>query len=318
MKRLILVIFGCTALLSAAVSAQEVVITDFPPGIGGHVGEDFFEPYFPQLQDIADTLAKYPLAMAVITGSADGLFYPENHDALNPGLALGRAHVLRNLLVDRFKVDSSRILVQSTDVKSESDNLRYASIRISRDLVDLEARLDSLENREPVETRVTEVKEVRTEFIENFGLQFSGGYSSSPFGGIPFIAGAISWRRMILLEAMLGQTLWTASFGLDSLNLDTWHRMTGAKVIVYPFDDIPVAAVGGWVRIEEISTNYYEYIQMTEGPVLGIRITPIKYLSASALWNPSKLRDVRRLDALSKNNQFLLSIMAHLPIGGAR
>ena len=112
MNRIPILAFGCMLILATVAQSQEVVVTGFPLGQGSNVEADFFEPYRSQLQNIADTLSKYPLAQAIVTGGADGQKYRRNDDAQNPSLALGRAHALRNLLVEKFDVDAGSLLVK--------------------------------------------------------------------------------------------------------------------------------------------------------------------------------------------------------------
>ncbi|MDZ4723754.1 MAG: hypothetical protein SGI97_07610 [candidate division Zixibacteria bacterium] len=318
MKRLIIRVIGTLAILAGIASAQEVVIKDFPLGVGGSIDSDHFQAYFPGMKAVADTLKKYPLARAVITGGADGGQYQSDHDAKNPGLALGRAHILRALLISEFKVDSIQIIVQSDDSKRRGSEYRYASIRISRELSDIEARLQAVEQRAPVEKHFTEVQTSSGTPIENFGLQFGAGLTTSPFGGIPLVNAALTWERVIFVEAFAGHTFWNSTFNFDGSDLNTKRRLIGGQVIVFPISHIPVGIVGGWIRIEEISQSYYKYVNLSEGPLLGLRVTPIKYLSATGVFDPAKRRIVG--EELSKMNrdQFLLSITAHIGFGGAK
>jgi hypothetical protein len=99
MKQYLILTLISLAFLTGPVLSQEVVITDFPLGVGGSVDPDVFKPYYAQLKAISDTLRMYPLARAIVAGGADGEEYRENNDAKNPGLALGRAYILRNLLI---------------------------------------------------------------------------------------------------------------------------------------------------------------------------------------------------------------------------
>ncbi len=86
----------------------------------------------------------------------------------------------------------------------------------------------------------------------------------------------------------------------------------------FPYEDIPVGAVGGWVRVEEISQDYYEYVKLSEGLVLGLRGMPLEWLSITAAWNPSKQRVVDDLKSDSKNGQFMIFAQAHILFGGQR
>ncbi|MEE9554961.1 MAG: hypothetical protein V3W18_11745 [candidate division Zixibacteria bacterium] len=193
MNKLIKIVVAFIACLFIVAPAEEIVITGFPLGIGSDVDSSFFEAYFPQFQALSDTLRSYPLARVIVTGGADGVRYHQNHDSQNPGLAMGRAHALRNLLVEKFNIDSSLIVVQSSNVKHKGDPYRYVSVRITRELADLDKRLNTLATRPPVEKRITEVKEIYRTIPENMGLQLGVGFSSSPFGGIPILSGAITW-----------------------------------------------------------------------------------------------------------------------------
>ena len=153
---------------------------------------------------------------------------------------------------------------------------------------------------------------------ENMGLQLGAGYSSSPFGGMPIISGAITWKRFIFVEGIFGHTIWNDSFKFNDYDLDTRLRMAGGLASVYPLSDVPVGLVGGWIRIEEISQRYYEYVKKSEGPVIGIRITPIEYLSITALQNTAKHNIAGNIKSRLKDNQFLFFATIHILFGGGK
>jgi len=315
MKYLLLLI-GCLAMLYGSGMSQEVVISDLPPGAAGSIDKELLEPHFAELGAIADTLKKYPLARAVITGSADGLEYRKNNDAVNPGLALGRAHLLRSLMIKEFEVDSTQLIVQSTDVKECGGSYRFVGIRVVRDLTDLESRLNALENRPPVEKHFTEVHEVTHDLRGIMRLQLGIGFSTSPFGGIPIISGAVSYKRIVFVECVGGHTFWNNTYRFNNTDLDTKRRMIGGQIIVFPSEKVPVGIVGGWMRIEEIAQDYYEYVKLSDGPVLGVRVTPFDFLSITGVYNPSKHREANDIKSAAKNDQFLISAMAHIGFGG--
>ena len=186
-----IIVIVCLLIISCSFAvSQEVVITDFPLGVGGSVDSGFFESYYSQLEILADTLEKYPLAIAVVTGGADGVRFKENHDSQNPGLAVGRAHILRNILVDKFNVNPDRIVIQSSDVAEKGGPQRYAGVRIVRDMESLNARVDTLSQS---------ILDEKWQAIR-VGLRFGLGFSSSPFGGIPVLTGAVTWRRIVFAE----------------------------------------------------------------------------------------------------------------------
>lgn len=322
MKQLMVLAVGCLVLTAGPALSQEVVITDFPLGIGGSVDPAIFQPYHDQLKAIADTLARYPLARAIVMGGADGEMYRQSNNAKNPGLALGRAHILRLLLINEFKIDSAQIIIQSQDVPTKGSRYRYAGVRVERDVSDLEARLDerldSLENRPPDVQHFTEVREITQNLAEHMGLQLSIGASSSPYGGVPIVGGAVTWKRIIYVEGILGHTFWNGSFQYHGFNLDTKSRLAGGALVVYPCRRLPLGIVGGWLRIEEISQEYHEYVKMSEGPMLGLRATPFPFLSVTGTYNPSRHREAGDFKSRAKNDQFLLSITAHKTFGGEK
>jgi hypothetical protein len=323
--RLMVLVIGLLVLSAAIASPQEVVITGFPVGVAGGVSPTFFEPYYPQLQALVDTLKKYPLTQAVVTGGADGERYRQSHDAKNPALALGRAHALRNVLIYQFKIDSTRIAIRSEDVKAKGDLFRYVSVRVAREISDLDdrvsglkSRVDTLENRPPVEKHYTEIREVPSPYIENLGLQFGAGLSSSPFGGMPIVAAAITWKRVVYVEGIVGHTFWNGTYRFQELGLETKRRMLGGHVIVYPAENLPVGIVGGWLRVEEIAQDYYEYTKLSEGLVLGLRALPFEFLSVTGAYNPSKRRVAVDQISTAANDQFMIYAMAHISLGGGK
>ncbi len=323
MSKHLLMIAACLLLATGAAWSQEVVITGFPVGVGGSIDDGFFEPFYPDLQAMVDTLQKYPRSLLIVTGSADGNQYRANNDALNPSLALGRAHIVRNLLVSKLGADSSRVLIQSTNVTVTGPEYRYARVRLvqDREMADLENRLAAVENRPPVEKHFTEVREVpatvTASFADYLGVQFAGGATTSPFGGMPLVSGALSWKRMVYVEAVLGHTFWDNEFTYQGNELDTKRRMAGAQVIYFPLEEIPVGLVGGWMRIEEISERYYKYVRLSEGPVAGLRGT-YKMFALTGLYNPSRQREAGVEDSEAHHDQFLVNLTAFFELGGMR
>jgi hypothetical protein len=210
------------------------------------------------------------------------------------------------------------LIVQSKDVKTRGGGFRCAIVRIVRDLSDLDSRLEAVEKRPPVEKHFTEIKEVVASPAENLGLQFSLGFSSSPFGGIPIASGAVAWKRIVYVEGVVGHTFWNNSFMFEGIDLDTKRRLVGGQVIVYPDENLPVGIVGGWMRIEEISVKYYEYVKLSEGPMLGLRVNPLNFLSLTGVYNPSRQRVAGNTFSKAKNGQFLLSVTAFMEIGGEK
>ncbi len=308
---------------TVSLQTQEIVISDFPIGVGSSVSSEFFEPYHARLQKLVDTLNKYPLAQAIVTGSADGYQYRSSNDAKNTGLALGRAHALRNLLVNVFEVSPTRIVVQSKDVTKEGGSYRYASVRIAWELTTLQAQIDTLNQRPPIERVVSPQFEI-PEFdipeapTPEMGLQLGAGISSSPFGGLPIITGGMTWKRTVFVEGILGHTFWNNSFTFEGAKLTTKRRMAGVQVTAYPFDDKTVGFVGGWVRFEELSQTFYEYVKLSEGPMIGMQTAPNGFLLITAVYNPSKHRIAGDVESESKNGQFLLSLTAHVNFEGGR
>lgn len=317
MKRSLFLI-SCLALLAGTALSQEVIISEFPVGIGNSASRDLIKPYYSQLKALADTLHKYPLARAVVIGGADGVRYIENNDAKNPGLALGRAHFLRSILITDFKVDSSQIIIQSQDVKMIGAQYRYVGVRVDREVSGPIAPLKAVENQPPAEKHVAEPRELPGTLTEHLGLRFGIGLSSSPFGGIPIISGAITWKRIVYVEVIAGHTFWNSKYQFESSRLDTRRRLVGAGVLVYPFDHLPLGIMGGWERIEEISQNHYQYVRLSEGPVLGLRLTSPEFLSVTGAYNPSRQR-AAGVDLSSwKDPQFLIFVTAHVTFGGAK
>ena len=323
MKTMVL-LAGILALTVTAAGAQEVVITGFPLGVGATIEQKFFEPYFPQLQSVADQIALDPLAHAIVVGQADGARYVTDNDAKNPGLSLGRAHALRNVLVRHFGVDSTRVFIQSADVPARGDQYRSVSVRVETLPADtdrqVEEVLPAVVVSEPVTTEPAPVTvtENNNYFSDQMALRLSAGVSSSPFGGLPMVSGAVIWKHTVSFEFVLGHTFWSDTYQFQGNSLSTWQRMVSGRITVYPWQDKPIGFIGGWSRIEEIAQSYYEYVRLSEGPVLGVGFNPFKHLSLTGLYNPSRQR-LEGFDISSaKNGQFLLSISVFTDLGGGR
>lgn len=292
----------------------------FPSGVGRSVGVEFFRPYYPQIEAIADTLKANPQAVAVITGSADGVRYPRYNDAMNPGLALGRAQALADLMTIHFGVDSAQLEIQTRTVEARGPEFRSVSIRVRREVKPpaptIIERVEPAPTPPPAPAPVYVVDSVTIVSPDNFRLHFGGGVLTSPFGAVPILSGAVSWQKKVYLEGLFGHTFWHSSFRLGDVDLDTRDRLIAGQVVVYPFEDIPFGVVAGWMRIEEIADDYQEYTRLSEGLMIGARVQPIEYLSFTALYNPSRHRDARVELSSAKNDQVLLALMLHLPLGG--
>lgn len=321
MRITVLVVALC-AVLATAAGAQEVVIGGFPLGVGSSVEPEFWEPHYNALADVADALKGNKDARAVIVGRADGTRYRDGNDAKNPGLSLGRAHALRNVLVSHFGVDSSQLLIQTSDVAVSGGDYRSVSVRVEMPPPPMVAEVpppvvvqESVPP--PAPAPVNNYNETNV-YDDAMTLRLGIGASSSPFGGLPVVTGAVIWRQKLALNVVLGHTFWNDSYSFQGQNLETWQRMVGGGVTWYPWQNKPVGLVGGWVRVEEIAQSYYEYVRLSEGPVLGLTVTPIKHLALSGLYNPSRQR-VEGTDLSSgKNGQFLLGVSFFTDFGGGQ
>ncbi len=318
MTRLLLIVAGTLCIGLGFVQAQEVTITDFPIGVGGSVKAQFFEPYKVELKAIADTLGKYPMIRAVVTGTSDGERYKNSNDAKNPALAIGRAHALRNILIRKFGVDTKQLMIQSEDFQNKGASYRRATVRIVWTIADLNTRIKAVETRKPVEKHFTEIREVPIVMPELLGMQVGGGLTTSPMGLIPVVNVAVSWKKIFYVEGMLGHTFWNNSYPFEGGKLDTKKRLSGGQVIIYPWKEKPVGIIMGWIRFEQIAQKYYEYVRMSEGPLLGLRSNPTEFLSISASYNPAKQRIVGTNISNSDNGQFIISVTGHISLGGDR
>lgn len=325
MIKKLLILIALFGLVSVPVSSQELVLPGFPVGIGIDVDPSFFSQYDIQLKAVADSLGKYSKSLAIVTGGADGNRYPRYNDALNPSLALGRAQALRNILVYKYNVDSTQILVQSADAKDKGEQYRFASIRIIHGVAEMDGRLHSLEHKEPLESRFAEIDEKIAELqqkpeprllIEDLALHLGAGLSTSAFGPIPIVSGAVSWKRYVYIEGVLGHTFWNSTFEFNGNDLDTRKRLAGGQVIVFPFKETTVGFLGGWVRVEEISQTFYKYVELSEGPVFGIRVLPTENFTVTAAYNPSKQLEAGVPLSEADNDLFKLSVTYFLTVGG--
>lgn len=327
MIKKVLILIGLIGLVSVPVSSQELILPGFPVGIGIDVDLSFFSQYDVQLRAVADSLGKYPKSLAIVTGGADGNRYPRYNDALNPSLALGRAQALRNILVNKYNVDSTQILVQATDAKGKGEQYRYASIRIIHGTDEIEGRLHSLEQKEPLQGRFAAIDEKIYELqqrpeprllIEDLALHLGAGLSTSAFGPIPIVSGAVSWKRYVYIEGVLGHTFWNSTFNFNGTDLDTRKRLAGGQVIVFPFKETTIGFLAGWVRVEEISQDFYKYVELSEGPVFGVRVLPTENFTVTAAYNPSKQLEAGVPLSEADNELFKLSVTYFLTIGGTK
>lgn len=328
MKRLLLIVLISVMIISGNIFSQEIVITDFPVGVGNSINEDFFQPYSEQLNQMSKTLEQDPQTFAIITGGADGKLYQQNHDLKNSAIALSRAHALKIHMIKKFSVESSKLIISTEESKTKGASNRFASIRIVTDISGikqklndefgkLDTRLTTVENKPPIEKHFTEIKEISAP-PDYFGLRLSAGFTSSPFGGIPVLAAAVRWKDKIYFEASLGHTFWNNSFMFEGTDLETKRRLLGGLISYYPIEELPIGVVGGWLRIEEISQKYYEYVKLSEGPMIGVEAIPLEFLTVSVIYNPTKHRLAGLFESISENDQFLLSVKIFKLFGGLK
>ncbi len=294
--------------------SQQVIIAGYPKGVAGSVSGDFFKPVYNQLQEVADVLNQNPTADGIIMGGADGNQYRTNHDAKNPGLALGRAHVLRRLMIDFFDVDSTQLIIESDDGKVKGGEYRYSSIRIRRELPLPTPKADTV-------YLVPQIKEIYHNYYnDEFGLKIGVGITGTPSGIIPSVSGAVVYKDWLYVEGLFGHTFWSDSRDVAGISYSTWSRFIGGQLVVFPFDKKTIGFSTGWIRLEEISQHYYKYLLMSEGITLGMRLRITKNLELEGKYFPNKQRlaEMERDYAVSKKNQWLLSISYNLSFGGEK
>ena len=120
---------------------------------------------------------------------------------------------------------------------------------------------------------------------------------------------SVCWHALRARDAS-----WVSSGGLQTGGLSE----AGGQVVVFPLKNIPVGAVGGWMRFEEISEYYYKYVRLSEGPMVGVRAVPFDHLAITGAYNPARHRITEDLKSMAKNGQFMLTLTAFVEIGGAR
>ena len=81
---------------------------------------------------------------------------------------------------------------------------------------------------------------------------------------------------------------------------------------------LKIGIVGGWLRIEEVSQRYYEYVKLSEGPMIGVEAIPLDFLTASIIYNPTKHRLAGSFESISENDQFLISLKVFKLFGGLK
>lgn len=319
-KKSLLLIFGLVALSVSSVNAQEVVVTGFPLGVGASVDPELFVPYRAQLQELADSLSLYPRARAVLVGRADGIRFRLGNDGKNPAVSLGRAHALRNILVNDYLVDSTQIWIQSSETFAKGDEYRSVSVRIEYPPVEPDPF------PAPIAYVTPEVQPTGTAvdvYHDQMTLRLSGGVTSTPFGSLPTVAGAVSWNHTVSIEVIMGHTFWNDEFiltdpVLQPQRLDTWRRMVGGRLNIYPWESQPVGFVFGWARIEEIAKSQYEFVKLSEGPVFGMTVIPFPNVSLMAAFNPARHRIAPSDKSFGKDGQILVSISMFTDFGGSR
>jgi len=76
--------------------------------------------------------------------------------------------------------------------------------------------------------------------------------------------------------------------------------------------------VGGWMRVEQISQYYYEYVRLSEGPLFGLRFDPTDFISIVGTYNPAKRRTANIDRSDTNQDQFLVYATLYKLVGGGK
>ncbi len=334
MVRTLKLILLLTGLAAISAPADDILIPGFPLGVGRSVDASIFEPYLPALQAVADTLKENRNAYAIVSGSADGNRFSAQHDAKNPTLALGRAHALRDLMVTRFEVNPRQLVVQTVEPEGKGDSLRSAGIRVVFEEDPIDIRIASLEQwieqhinehpslvpqpMEPLPPETTIVIERSSSPLADFGVKLGIGASTTPFGSLPVATGGVTWKRIVFVEAQFGHSIWLDGFELRGVTFSTRQRLASAYLAVYPWETIPVGFVGGWKRAETMDWDSFRYLRISEGPMIGVRVEPLHWLSITGTYTPAKQRTATFASSENEFGQLALSISVIQIWGGDR
>ena len=89
---------GCYIIIEKPVTIRLEVLFDFDKSV--------VKPeYYPEIKKVADFMKQYPMTDTVIEGHTDSV----GTDAYNLSLSQRRAEAVRQVLIDQFKVDASRL-----------------------------------------------------------------------------------------------------------------------------------------------------------------------------------------------------------------
>jgi hypothetical protein len=135
---------------------------------------------------------------------------------------------------------------------------------------------------------------------------------------MPIVTAAVTWRQHAYLEIVGGHSLWDNEFRFEGEDLKTRHRMLGGHVSVFPFEEIRLGFVGGWMRVEQISQFYYEYVRLSEGPLFSLRFDPADFISIVGTYNPAKRRTAGIDKSDTDMDQFLVYATIYQLVGGGK
>lgn len=89
---------GCYIIIEKPVTIRLEVLFDFDKSV--------VKPeYYPEIKEVADFMKQYPMTDTVIEGHTDSI----GTNAYNLSLSQRRAEAVRQVLIDQFKVDASRL-----------------------------------------------------------------------------------------------------------------------------------------------------------------------------------------------------------------
>ena len=89
---------GCYIIIEKPVTIRLEVLFDFDKSV--------VKPeYYPEIKKVADFMKQYPMTDTVIEGHTDSV----GTNAYNLSLSQRRAEAVRQVLIDQFKVDASRL-----------------------------------------------------------------------------------------------------------------------------------------------------------------------------------------------------------------
>ena len=291
------------------VEAQEFIIYGYPPNVGYSIDPSFYEKFHDTFKQVADALRADSTLVAFVWGEADSLKYPNSHDTHNAGIAVSRAHSVRDVLVYNFECDSTRVFVQSMESRKKGGKYRSVTIVLQKVAFGPENPKRDTVIHEIIRERINNIYDSTYILVDNFGFTIGAGVSSARYRTLPEAFIGIDWKRQLQLEFQGGIGVTTSDYAWEGETLTNRNVLYSMALTAYPWKTVGLGLTAGIQGEEDIAQQKSFYTRRCRQFLLGARMDVYKNIDIGVYWTPGYERNEGKENAVWVNNQFRVNLI---------